>query len=62
MKFVFFSKLQKTALIIFSGFTDVLVKSNYSSIYNKEFGLINTAVTAGQGSDTLKKQIKWLSI
>jgi hypothetical protein len=63
LKSVFNLKLQKTARIIFSGFNNVLIKSNFISIgFIEKVDLTNIYVPTGQGSNTLKKQIKWLSI
>lgn len=63
LKSVFKSELQKTARIIFSGFTYVLVKSNCISIdFTEKTDFAAAYVMTGQGSNTPKKQIKWLSI
>ena len=60
---VFNSELHKIGRNIFSGFTAVSVKFNsafFSFIESIHFSVIH--VSAGKESDTLKKQIKWLSI
>jgi hypothetical protein len=60
---VFNSELQKTVRNIFSGFTFILVKSNFTFVGFTESRYFSAMyVMAGKESDTLKKQIKWLSI
>jgi hypothetical protein len=60
---VFNSELQKTVRNIFSGFTSVLVQSDYTSVhFTVSIDFPAMYVIAGKESETLKKQIKWLSI
>jgi hypothetical protein len=60
---VFNSELQKTVRNIFSGFTSVLVQSDCTSVhFTVSIDFPAMYAIAGKESETLKKQIKWLSI